>query len=264
MASLIYISIQSNFLPVAFKSKDNESRRQFNSSVFDANGGGFAAIKQVPSPVIEFDLTYKNGKMKKKTAPVADFYDRIDSYVFNKKAISCLPVSDLYIKPIINNYPLQKEYEEKEGLNQEFFLILSKLFIKDIIDMDKSMIQFWDDGRPERVLKLVLKEGIITPPVFKLAEFPKGETYFSQEFVDAYQQNNLTGVTFRDARQLRYKGSTVEKTNIPYAGDELCEKNSLFRRPHANTIGTVVGLKLFTCLNLSNSDVRNTNKRVEF
>ena len=146
----------------------------------------------------------------------ADFVTSFDGTRLSSKWMP-LPVKFLYrsrkkgdcpslqIVPFFSSKAI-KVLSEIMGENVEYlpvtgeaskFTIVNVIKIIDALDMEKSILEYFDDGRIFNYTKLVLDSKKLSEDnIFKLLEFPRTDVIVSNKFKDAVEKAGLKGFTF--------------------------------------------------------------------
>lgn len=156
-----------------------------------AHGGDFSIIKKSTSFRINTELTSKGMPFKKQRA-LCDFpFSSGSGTLLSMRANKCLSsflVEDAYLHPVTH---------KETGDN--YVRMFATKFVDGLINLDKSKyITYPSSGRIQVFESMVFNEDVSFPSIFKLTEKPRGDTYFSQAFVDRYSECGLTGVEFID------------------------------------------------------------------
>ena len=88
------------------------------------------------------------------------------------------------------------EYLEVTGEASKF-TIVNVIKLVDALDREKSVLEYFDDGRIFNYTKIVLdSRKLSTENIFKLIEFPRTDIIVSDKFKDAVEKAGLKGFAF--------------------------------------------------------------------
>lgn len=147
----------------------------------------------------------------------ADFVTSFDGTKLSPKW-SALPVKFLYksrkkgdcpslqIVPFFSEKAI-KALKQVMGDNVEYlpvtgealkFTIVNVIKVIDALDMEKSDLEYFDDGRIFNYTKLVLDSNkLSTNNIFKLVEFPRTDIIVSDKFKQIVEESGLKGFAFK-------------------------------------------------------------------
>ncbi len=105
------------------------------------------------------------------------------------------------------------EYREFLSLRGRRYYVLNVLALEDTLDMERSEISRYEDGRIRAVRRYYFDFTSYPKPIFKLANVRDGTVFVSNAFARAILDAGLLGFEFRDP--------AVNETALLFRGDHV-------------------------------------------